>query len=115
MFTCILEHLLPPFYWYLKLSESANTNTIGGQLRGNKERHFSGVTSSGRVWKKKPESDARSVKMVLRGFTVCVTVTLSQYIYICLYCESVTVYIKLKTDKNQRKTTSWHKSSQTFG
>ena len=91
VFTCILEHLLPQFYWYLQLSESANTNTIGGQLRGNKERHFSGLTSSGRVWRKKPESDARSVKMVLRGFTVCVTVTLSQYIY--AYTVKVLLYI----------------------
>ena len=32
-----------------------------GQLRGDKERPFSGVTKSGRVWRKVPESDARSV------------------------------------------------------
>ena len=33
----------------------------GGQLRGDKEGPFSGVTNSGRVWRKVPESDARSV------------------------------------------------------
>ena len=38
---------------------------VGGQLRGNKECPFSGVTKSGRVWKKVPESDARSVNDVL--------------------------------------------------
>ena len=32
-----------------------------GQLRGDKECPFSGVTKSGRVWRKVPESDARSV------------------------------------------------------
>ena len=41
------------------LSEGADR--IGGQLRGGKECHFSGVTRSGRVWSKVPESDARSV------------------------------------------------------
>ena len=33
----------------------------GGQLRGDKECRFSGVTKSGIVWRKVPESDARSV------------------------------------------------------
>ena len=39
----------------------------GGQLRGDKECPFSGVTKSGRVWRKVPESDARSVGGQLRG------------------------------------------------
>ena len=34
---------------------------VAGQLRGDRECHFSGVTKSGRVWRKVPESDARSV------------------------------------------------------
>ena len=34
---------------------------LGGQLRGNKECPFSGVTRSGTVWWKVPESDARGV------------------------------------------------------
>ena len=46
MFTCVL-------------SESADR--VAGQLRGDKECPFSGVTKSGRVWRKVPESDARSV------------------------------------------------------
>ena len=37
---------------------------VGGQLHGDKECPFSGVTKTGRVWWKVPESDARSV-----GFT----------------------------------------------
>ena len=44
---------------YQNLSEGADR--IGGQLRGDKECPFSGVTKSGRVWRKVPESDARSV------------------------------------------------------
>ena len=34
---------------------------VAGQLHGDKEYPFSGVTKSGRVWRKVPESDARSV------------------------------------------------------
>ena len=47
MFTC------------MHLSEGADR--VGGQLRGDKECPFSGVTKSGRVWRKVPESDARSL------------------------------------------------------
>ena len=47
---------------YSNLSEGADR--VGGQLHGDKECPFSGVTKSGRVWRKVPESDARSV-----GFT----------------------------------------------
>ena len=39
----------------------ALTDRVGGQLRGDKECPFSGVTKSARVWRKVPESDARSV------------------------------------------------------
>ena len=57
----ILLWLLPQSYQYPNLSEG--TDHVGGQLRGDKEypRPFSGVTKSGRVWRKVPESDARSV------------------------------------------------------
>ena len=41
--------------FYSHISEGA------GQLRGDKEYPFSGVTKSGRVWRGVPESDARSV------------------------------------------------------
>ena len=34
---------------------------VAGQLRGDKECPFSGVTKSGRVWRNVPESDVRSV------------------------------------------------------
>ena len=30
---------------------------VGGQLRGDKECPFSGVTNGGRVWRKVPESE----------------------------------------------------------
>ena len=36
-------------------------DSVGGQLRRDKECPFSGVTNSGKVWWKVPESDARSV------------------------------------------------------
>ena len=49
MFTCVLADL----------SESADR--VGAQLRGDKECPFSGVTNSGIVRRKVPESDARSV------------------------------------------------------
>ena len=56
--------LLPQSYRYPNLSESADR--VGGQLRGDKEP-FSGVTKSSRVWKKLPESGARSVPARLTG------------------------------------------------
>ena len=52
--------LLPQSYQYPNLSEGADR--VGGQLRGDKECPFSGVTKYGRVWRKVPESDARRVK-----------------------------------------------------
>ena len=47
------------FDQYQNLSEGADR--VDGQLRGDKEYPFSGVTKSDRVWRKVPESDARSV------------------------------------------------------
>ena len=52
--------LLLQSYKYRNLSEGA------GQVRGDKECPFSGVTKSGRVWRKVPESDARSVRGLRR-------------------------------------------------
>ena len=46
-------------YQYPNLSEGADR--VAGQLHGDKECPFSGVTNSGRVWRKVPESDTRSV------------------------------------------------------
>ena len=51
--------LLPQSYQYPNLSEGADH--VGGQLRGDKKCPFSGVTKSGRVWRKVPENGARSV------------------------------------------------------
>ena len=56
--------LLPQSYQYSNLSEGADR--VGGQLRGDKECPFSVVTKSDRVWRKVPESDARSVVLTLR-------------------------------------------------
>jgi len=56
---CLGARLLPQSYQYPNLSKGADR--VGGQLRGDKECPFSGVTSSGRVWRKVPERDARSV------------------------------------------------------
>ena len=56
---CLGARLLPQSYQYPNLSEGADR--VGGQLRGDKECPFSGVTKSGRVWRKVSENDARSV------------------------------------------------------
>ena len=44
---------------------------VAGQLRGDKECPFSGVTKSGRVWRKLLESDAWSVIRHLLLYTLC--------------------------------------------
>ena len=60
MFTCMLgARFLLQSHQYPNLSEGADR--VAGQLRGDKECPFSGVTKSGRVWRKVPESGARSV------------------------------------------------------
>ena len=51
--------LLPESHQYPNLSEDADS--VGGQLRRDKECPFSGVTNSDSVWRKVPEIDARSV------------------------------------------------------
>ena len=56
---CLGARLLPQSYQYLNLLEGADHT--GGQLRGDKDCPFSGVTKSHRVWRKVPESDAQSV------------------------------------------------------
>ena len=56
---CLGARLLPQSYQYPNLSEGADR--VAGQLLGDKECSFSGVTKSGRVWRKVPESGARSV------------------------------------------------------
>ena len=56
---CFGTRLLPQSYQYSNLSEGADR--VGGQLRGDKECPFGGVIKYGRVRRKVPESDARSV------------------------------------------------------
>ena len=51
--------MLPQSYRYPNRLEDADS--VGGQLRGDEECPFSGVTKPGRVWRKVPESDAQSV------------------------------------------------------
>ena len=61
---CLGARLLPQSYQYPNLSEGAD-HVSGLQLRRDKECPFSGATKSGRVWRKVPESDARSVPVEL--------------------------------------------------
>ena len=56
---CFGARLLLQSYQYPNLSEG--TDHVGGQLHGDKECPFSGVTKSGRVWRRVPESDVQSV------------------------------------------------------
>ena len=56
---CLGARLLPQFYQYPNLLEGADR--ISGQLCRDKECSFSGITKSGKVWRKVPENGARSV------------------------------------------------------
>ena len=56
---CLGVGLLPQSYQYPNFSKGAVH--VGGQLCGDKECPFSGITKSGRVWRKVPESKAWSV------------------------------------------------------
>ena len=56
---CLGARLLLWSYQYPNLSEGADR--IGGQLHRDKECLFSGVTKSGRVWRKVLESDAQTL------------------------------------------------------
>ena len=49
------------------------TDRVSGQLSGDKECPFSGITKSGRVWRKVLESGAQSVRMSVSQFE-CVPV-----------------------------------------
>ena len=43
-------------------ARSVGADLVGGQLRGDKESPFSGVTKSGRVWRNVPESGVQSAR-----------------------------------------------------
>ena len=51
---CFHSHITTQTFW-------EGADRVAGQLRGDKECPFSDVTKSGRVWRKVPESGARSV------------------------------------------------------
>ena len=55
MFRCMLgRYVASTVLQVPDLSEGAES--VDGHLRGDKKRPFSGVTNSGRVWKKVPET-----------------------------------------------------------
>ena len=58
---CLGAKLLPLSYQYPNLLEG--TDRIHGQLCRDNECPFSGITKSGRVWRKIPESNAQSVPL----------------------------------------------------
>ena len=60
MLTCVLGRCAASTV-LLVARPSEGADSVSGQLRRDKERPFSGVTSSGRGWRKVLESDARSV------------------------------------------------------
>ena len=60
MFTGVLGRYLASAVLSV-LKPFGGADRVDGQLRGEKECPFSGVTKSGRVWRKVPESDAGSV------------------------------------------------------
>ena len=81
---CLGVRLLPQSYQYPNLSEGADC--FSGQLRGDKECPFSGVTKFGRVWRKVLESDARSVCVCARVHThvgVCVGAIFVCFCFAC--------------------------------
>ena len=57
MFTSVLGRYAASTVLYF----SEGVDSIGRQLRGDKECPFSGLTNCGRVWRKVSESDAWSV------------------------------------------------------
>ena len=73
---CLGARLLPQSYYNPNLSESADC--IGGQLRGDEECPFSGITKPGRVWRKVPESNARSIVVTC---TIGLRILMSQGIF----------------------------------
>ena len=60
---CLGARLLLQSYQYPNLSDGADC--VAGQLRGDKECPFSGITKSVRIWRMVPESDAWSVCLLL--------------------------------------------------
>ena len=62
---------------------------IAGQLHGDKECPFSGVTKSGRVWRTVPESSAWSVHAIL-FVCVCAHAHMSTHDFVCVcFCHGL--------------------------
>ena len=83
---CLGARLLPQSYQYPNLSEGADR--VGGQLRGDKECPFSDVTKSGRVWRKVPESNARSLCVCVCVCVCthgCAHMAVPECIFVCIY------------------------------
>ena len=87
MFTCMPGCCVPQSWWYPNLLEGVDS--IGGQLHGDKECPFSGVTNSGRIWNKVPESDVQSVASLMPDIKVmCATGKLTCHFMSPLYSQS---------------------------
>ena len=65
---CLGARLLPQSF-STQTFRRVLTGRDGGQLREDKECPFRGVTKVGRVWRKVPESDARSLECLFSGVT----------------------------------------------
>ena len=78
---------------WLVLSAQSTTkgyiSVVGGQLRGDRECPFSGGTSSGRVWRKVPESDAGSVQLAVLHSPVVETMPTVNVAACCSVCDPV--------------------------
>ena len=90
---CLGARLLLQSYQYPNLS--VGTDCFGGQLRGDKECPFSGVTKSDRVWRKVPVSDARSVRHTMLAYK-----TLSN---------STNIYLGRRTHRHSDSTLLWRR------
>ena len=86
---CLGARLLPQPYQYSNLLEGADR--VSGQLRGDKECPFSGITKSGRVWRKVPESNAQSVSVTL------VFVAMQPQHCFALHCQHWNVCLSVKS------------------
>ena len=81
--------LLLQSYQYSNLLEGADR--VGGQLSGDKKYPFSGVNKSGRVWRKVPKSDARSVLLGVRFFVRADNYATERAKWACLHGDQVCV------------------------
>ena len=68
MFTCVLgRYVASTVLLVPKPNMSGGANSVGGQLRGDRECPFSGITNSSRVWRKVDELNEEEGKGGGRG------------------------------------------------